>query len=143
MPVLRVDDEVWVWLQRNAKPFEDTPNSVLRRVAGLDSAQDRRARSVPVKSAKRSQINRRQRSNTGRALNNTWKVGARHALYHIDGSYYNHLRQFPGALFDSRGYLLFKTERDYRESPYLQHGQQLHVPGGISSVPGYVKMSST
>ena len=35
-PVIRVDDEVWKWLQRHAKPLEDTPNSVLRRIAGLD-----------------------------------------------------------------------------------------------------------
>lgn len=32
-----VDDEVWSWLKTKAQPFEDTPNSVLRRVVGLDS----------------------------------------------------------------------------------------------------------
>jgi len=37
MPVLRVDDDVWSWLKNQATPFEDTPNSVLRRVAGLDN----------------------------------------------------------------------------------------------------------
>lgn len=36
MPTIRIDDEVWVWLKKHAQPFEDTPNSVLRRVAGLD-----------------------------------------------------------------------------------------------------------
>ena len=36
MPTIRVDDEVWSWLQRQAQPFEDTPNTVLRRVARLD-----------------------------------------------------------------------------------------------------------
>ena len=30
-----VDDEVWSELQKRAKPFEDTPNSVLRRLVGL------------------------------------------------------------------------------------------------------------
>lgn len=35
-PVLRVDEEVWAWLKTHATPLEDTPNSVLRKLAGLD-----------------------------------------------------------------------------------------------------------
>ena len=30
--VIRIDDQVWAELQRRARPLEDTPNSVLRRV---------------------------------------------------------------------------------------------------------------
>jgi len=74
----------------------------------------------------------------GRVLNRVWGVGAQHALYHKDGTYYNHLTSFPGALFDQRGYVLFKTEEDYLQSPHLRHGVQLNVPGGISSLPAYV-----
>ena len=33
--VIRIDEEVWGELQRRARPLEDTPNSVLRRVFGL------------------------------------------------------------------------------------------------------------
>jgi hypothetical protein len=33
--VIRIDAEVWAELQRRARPLEDTPNSVLRRVLGL------------------------------------------------------------------------------------------------------------
>jgi hypothetical protein len=38
--VIRIDAQVWAELQRRARPLEDTPNSVLRRVFGLpeDSA---------------------------------------------------------------------------------------------------------
>lgn len=36
MPQIRIDDEVYAWLQGQAKPFDDTPNSVLRRLAELD-----------------------------------------------------------------------------------------------------------
>ena len=36
-PIIRVDEEIYTWLQKQARPFEDTPNSVLRRVAGLTS----------------------------------------------------------------------------------------------------------
>jgi hypothetical protein len=76
----------------------------------------------------------------GRQLNVEWKVGASHPLFHKDGTYYNHLRSFPGALFDVDGYVLFKSEDQYRKSQYLQHGKQLHIPGGIESIPGYVRM---
>jgi hypothetical protein len=37
LPVVRVDDQVWNWLKSHATPFEDTPNSVLRRLAGFDA----------------------------------------------------------------------------------------------------------
>ena len=36
MPVIRVDDEVFSALQKQAVPFVDTPNSTLRRLLGLD-----------------------------------------------------------------------------------------------------------
>jgi hypothetical protein len=39
-PTIRIDDQVYAWLQQQAKPFEDTPNSVLRRIAGLDASDD-------------------------------------------------------------------------------------------------------
>lgn len=38
-PTIRIDNDVYAWLQSQARPFEDTPNSVLRRVAGLDSVE--------------------------------------------------------------------------------------------------------
>lgn len=41
-PVVRIDDDVWEWLKSQARPLEDTPNSVLRRVAGLDHKRSTR-----------------------------------------------------------------------------------------------------
>jgi hypothetical protein len=35
---IRIDGEVYAWLQQHARPFEDNPNSVLRRIAGLDGS---------------------------------------------------------------------------------------------------------
>ena len=35
--VIRIDEEVWAELQRRARPFEDTPNTVLRRALGLQT----------------------------------------------------------------------------------------------------------
>jgi hypothetical protein len=41
VPTLRVDDEVFSALQRQATPFVDTPNSVLRRILGIDDSASR------------------------------------------------------------------------------------------------------
>jgi hypothetical protein len=35
MPTIRIDGDVYNWLQQHAKPFVDTPNSVLRRELGI------------------------------------------------------------------------------------------------------------
>jgi len=37
MPTIRIDSDVWAYLQSKAKPFEDSPNDVLRRELGLES----------------------------------------------------------------------------------------------------------
>jgi hypothetical protein len=41
MKTIRVDEDVWKALQKKAIAFEDTPNSVLRRVFGLDRSKSR------------------------------------------------------------------------------------------------------
>jgi len=46
-PTIRIDDAVYTWLQQQARPFEDTPNSVLRRIAKLDEPTV--VRNIPAK----------------------------------------------------------------------------------------------
>lgn len=135
MPTIRVDDEVLEWLRQNARPFSDTPNSVLRRIAGLEKEEEM---ATEMKTA--GSRPRRARSNSGRRLNQEWHVGAKHALYHQDGTFYEHLREFPGALFDRNGYIVFPTEDAYLTAFGLHHGEKLNVPDGISSLHGYVKV---
>src|SRR5215208_4131916 len=84
---------------------------------------------------------RRQINLTGKLLNDLWNVRAKHALYRKDGRWYHHLEDFPGVLFDSNGYVVFAPEQGYRENPYLQLKQDLHITGGISSLPGYIRVS--
>ena len=140
MPQIRIDDEVWSWLKGLAVPLEDTPNTVLRRLAGLEGGPGRGNETLgDDRDSNRGGQVRARRSNSGRKLNVEWGVGADHALYHKAGTYYEHLRSFPGALFDENGYVLFRTEAEYLQAPGLQHGQQLNVPRGISSMPGYVR----
>ena len=75
---------------------------------------------------------------TGRFLNARWSIGARHALYHKDGVWYEQLNGFPGALCDPNGYVLFRTEAEYRNCPQLHIGRKVNVEGHLSRRPGYV-----
>ena len=134
MATIRVDDEVYAWLQKQARPFEDTPNSVLRRVAGIGAQEP--AQQKGGKEVRQTPANKEL---SGRELNETWGVGAKHALYHREGHWYENLTRFPGALFDPNGYVLFATENAYRTSRHLQIAQKTNVPNGIASIPGYVR----
>jgi 5-methylcytosine-specific restriction protein A len=143
-PTIRIDDEVYKWLQNKAKPFEDTPNSVLRRIAELDDLEDKAfiphtlKKFVKTKKEKKELGGKRM---DGKTLNELWNVGARHALYHREGCWYNNLEHFPGAFFDPNGYILFKNESEYRNCSFLRITKETNVRNGISSIPGYVKMT--
>jgi 5-methylcytosine-specific restriction protein A len=76
----------------------------------------------------------------GELLNRRWRLGARHALYHKDGVWYHQLRRFPGALCDPNGYVLFRTEAQFRSSPRLRIDQDVNVTGHLSQVAGYVQV---
>jgi hypothetical protein len=78
--------------------------------------------------------------NIGALLNQRWRIGARHALYHKDGTWYHQLRHFPGALCDPNGYVLFKTQADFRACPHLSIDQDVNVVGHISDIPSYVRV---
>jgi hypothetical protein len=86
--------------------------------------------------------NQMKRTMTGRELSEKWKIGAQQTLYRKSGNWFHLLDQFPGALCDANGYILFRTRQDYEECEFLQRGKELGVPGGIESIPGYVRMTS-
>jgi hypothetical protein len=136
-PAIRVDEQVYSWLQSQAKAFEDSPNSVLRRVAGLDSAPTSSSEIGKPRDSARLPLDMKRL--TGLRLAKLWGVNVRHALYHRDGTFYENLTRFPGALFDPGGYVVFKSEEDYKRSQYLNRGEKLNVPRGISSLPGYTR----
>jgi hypothetical protein len=142
MPTIRVDDEVYTWLQGQARPFEDSPNTVLRRVAGLDPAAVGTGVSADNGDPKRDDLTLRGERVTGDRLAKRWNVKVAHALYHRDGTFFENLQRFPGALFDPFGYVLFETAGDYEKSPFLRIGEKLNVPNGIASIPGYRRMQS-
>ncbi|HEX2988823.1 MAG TPA: hypothetical protein VHS06_11715 [Chloroflexota bacterium] len=47
--------------------------------------------------------------------------------------------KFPAAFFDPNGYLIFPTLNEYDECPHFRIGKRVNVPGGISSIPGYIR----
>lgn len=54
MQTIRIDDDVYSWLQAQGKAFEDTPNSVLRKIAGLDEGEPVSAPVVAVRRGKKT-----------------------------------------------------------------------------------------
>ncbi len=73
----------------------------------------------------------------GRDYNRRWGVGAQHALFHKDGTFYECLKRIPAALFDPSGYVLFNTETEYVATQGLSHGKKLNIKRGIHTLPGY------
>lgn len=127
--VIRIDQEVEEELKVRAIAYGlvfGTPNEVLRKMLGI-TATTRAPKEVGMKE-------------TGRRLAEKWGVSVKHALYRETGDWYRHLAAFPGALFDSHGYIVFPTAKAYEDAPRLVHNQELSVKGGISSMPGYVRV---
>ncbi len=141
-PTIRIDDEVYSWLQAQAIPFDDTPNKVLRRLAGLVKAGHQTSSATSKKSTRspghgKDYSGRRKQLARGDQLVERWEIPARQARFHRGGNWYEHLTQFPAALCDPNGYVVFETEHEYRNCQRLNLGKQVNVPGGIASIPGY------
>jgi len=80
-----------------------------------------------------------------RDLNGRWNVGARHSLYNKDGKWYHTLNEFPGALFDKNGYILFDSRREHEAHSELRHYPKtntLAVPRGLANINGYITFSA-
>ena len=79
---------------------------------------------------------------TGDLINRRHRLGARHALYHKDGSFYERLTSFPGVLCDPHGYVRYEREVEFTRDPSLSIGQKVNVPGGLNSHPRYKRLPS-
>jgi len=73
----------------------------------------------------------------GNWLNDYWKIGAKHSLFSSYGTWYNHLKIFPGALCDPKGFIKFDTKEDYLKYSFARKGVKINVPEGISKLLGY------
>ncbi len=135
-PTIRIDNEVWAWLQQQARPFEDTPNSVLRRVAGLDGGN---GRGTSREGGRKMSVTtgRLGIRVTGELQNRKHGLSAKHALYHKDGTFYERLREFPGVLCDDRGYVKYESREQFEKDARLNIGLKVNVPGTLASHPRY------
>lgn len=80
-----------------------------------------------------------RRTNSGVSLQREWQIPAKQVRYHKDGVWFMPLEQFPGALCDPDGYILFATQGEYISSRYLTIGDRVNVRSGVSNIPGYVR----
>ena len=143
MPVIRVDDDVYEWLQTQARPFEDTPNSVLRRVAGLegaDSAPKTETEGAPTIRPRRRAGIRAARPIRGAQLAAEEGLADHQAYYHRGGTWYQRVNRFPAVLFDPHGCVVFRAEEAYLNAPGVNVGEKTNIPSGLSSLPGYRRM---
>ena len=79
-------------------------------------------------------------SDTAATLAKRWNLNVRHALYRKTGDWYHQLKRFPGALLNAEGYVVFETEEAYRSCPELHIRQDVNVPKGINTIPGYTRV---
>ncbi|MBN4064932.1 hypothetical protein JYU04_04270 [Dehalococcoides mccartyi] len=136
MPTIRIDEQVYEWLQQQAKPFEDTPNTILRRVAMLDAVV-----STNTDRKYSSNSGKRDRSASGRKLAVRENLKVTKAYYHWEGTWFQRVREFPVALFDKEGYVIFNSEREYLNHPDVEGSEKTNIPKGIASFSEYKKMS--
>ena len=141
VPTIRIDEDVWQWLKSQARPLEDTANSVLRRVAGLEgmrneTTEEKKVATYAVRHDLPVPNDGRQ---TGRELNSRYRLGLQHALYHQDGTFFETLRKFPGGLLNPRGYVRYDSEEQFRGDSRIKIGRKVNVPGSISTHPRYQK----
>ena len=136
MPTIRIDHDVYRWLQNQATAFEDTPNSVLRRVSGLDSEK------TDGDSNEASRKKRpRARTASGRTLALREGLTVAKAYYHWDGTWYQRVHDFPVALFDRYGYVVLESRLEYLNHPKISGLEKTNIPDGIASFTNYRKMA--
>jgi hypothetical protein len=84
-------------------------------------------------------------------LNEEWGIGAAHARYRETGNWYHLPKDFPFALIDPHGYVLYDTEKEFRAAcgKYLKSYDpakdqlKVRIPWKrISKLPGYVRADS-
>lgn len=159
-PTIRVDEEVYKWLQSQAVPFDDSPNSVLRRIAGLDAPTATTSQGIAAAITERAGapteiaagiINTRASHPTGvyppgtrgDVIVEEQKIPVAQGRYAFDGRFYEFPTTFPAALCGPWGYVVVRSGEEMAQSDYFKvsltkdGAMKVNVAGGISSVPGY------
>ena len=85
----------------------------------------------------------------GKELAKRWGLTIQQALYRKTGDWYHQLKQFPEALLDADGYVIFDSDEAFKACPQLRigkdpkrHGGWVAASAGIKAIPGYVYASA-
>ena len=114
---------------------DSTQSSVIDGIVRPDPAQPPTA--VPGTSAN---MQRRERTGSGRQLARRERLDVRKAYYHWEGTFFQRVREFPVALFDRYGYVVIKNRAEYLNHPRIGGNERTNIPAGIASFTGYRKM---
>ena len=130
-PTIRIDDQVWNWLQSEAEPLVDTPNTVLRRIAGFDKEN------TPDTKAPRKELAMTAKAFSIRHANHLQQTHGnepRRPRYHRDGKFFERPWEFPTFLSDPEGYVWLDTEQELLDDRRLRvspgNENKLNVVGG-------------
>ncbi len=85
---------------------------------------------------------RRPPETSGRKLNKKWGIGAQHALYHREGTWFHVLERFPGALCDPHGFIQFESKQALKNYPGIvihEETNTTRVSSGIAALRDYVR----
>lgn len=80
------------------------------------------------------------KTNSGKNLRRVWNIPAVQVRYHKDGTFFMSIDNFPAALCEPNGYVLFRTKEEYEKSSFLNIGDRINVRKGVWNIPEYVKM---
>jgi hypothetical protein len=83
-----------------------------------------------------------KKTNSAKNLKREWNIPAIQVRFHKGSTFFMPLNmnsnEFPAALIDPNGYIIFKTPESYLSCPKLKIGERINVHQGISSIQGYI-----
>jgi len=82
---------------------------------------------------------RKPKVTTGKKLKAAWSIPAMRVYFHQDGTFYEVPLNFPAALCDMNGYVLFSSYEDLKNTPGISIGEKVNVHGGVFALKGYAK----
>ena len=161
MPVIRIDDNVMRELESHAVKgglVFGTPNQVLRNILGLDGQANEPREPEPEPRTDSLTLESKGLPTTTNQLPNIRVTGRRLLREHKDlpqdikpysdrdGVFYEWPKDFPAILFDSGGYVIFRTEGCMLTNPHLRSysdKRKVNIRNGISTMPYYVRCPHT
>jgi hypothetical protein len=77
---------------------------------------------------------------SGLSLARKWGLVIKQARYSKWGNWYESLTDYPAALLDANGYVLFPNENALRSNPKIKITKQINISSRISSLSDYVQV---